>query len=112
MNILIGILGCFAANYIFVICCYDQNINQSAIKTYIYCGLAALLSVYTWLYLVRSASSEREIFIINFTWDVAVIIFWFIMTLVVYKIKLDIMTLIGIIIAIIGILITKVNSHQ
>jgi len=98
------VIICYGA---FSVVSYDTYFDSRPVLAYTISIAAAVVATAMWLYLVRTYSEKKDIFVLNTVWDVVVSIITILVPLFMYNIKMDMKTLIGCVIAIIGILITK-----
>jgi hypothetical protein len=106
MNYLIIFLGVVLANWIFTMVSYDSSIRMNPVLSYPMAIFAGTLSASCWVYLVRNLP-DKEQFITNMIWDIGVTIICIILPLLLYTIKLDLKTIVGVTIAVIGLIIAK-----
>jgi uncharacterized membrane protein len=69
--------------------------------------IAGALSAFAWCYMIRHLHQNQQ-YVANVMWDVAVTIIFIILPLIMYHIKLDAKTIIGTILAVIGLLVMKI----
>jgi len=91
----------------FSIISYDTYFDSRPVLAYSIAIGSAIVATAMWLYLIRTYSEKKDIFVVNVVWDVVVSIITILVPLLVYNIKMDMKTVIGCVLAIIGILIAK-----
>jgi len=108
ISVLFSIIGVIFANWVYAHVSYNKYFEDKPLTAYIVCIFAAALTTAAWLLLIRNVKITKEVFIINLIWDVGATILCVTFPIIIFDVKLDIKTIIGCIIAIIGIIITKV----
>ena len=98
------VIICYGA---FSVVSYDTYFDSRPVLAYTISIAAAVVATAMWLYLVRTYSEKKDIFVLNTVWDVVVSLITILVPLFMYNIKMDMKTVIGCVLAIVGILITK-----
>ena len=98
------VIICYGA---FSIISYDTYFDSRPVLAYTISLVAAVVATAMWLYLVRTYSEKKDIFVLNTVLDVVVSLITILVPLFMYNIKMDMKTVIGCVLAIVGILITK-----
>jgi drug/metabolite transporter (DMT)-like permease len=98
------VIICYAA---FSVISYDTYFDTRPVMAYGISIVAALVATVMWLYLIRTYDKKTDIFVVNVIWDVVVSLITILVPLFMYNVKMDMKTLIGAILAIVGVLITK-----
>jgi|LakMenEpi03Aug12_release.lakeMendotaPanAssembly.Ray.scaffolds.fasta_scaffold294490_2 hypothetical protein len=101
---IILVIICYGA---FSVISYDTYFDNRPVLAYSISIIAAVVATAMWLYLVRTYDEKKDIFVINVIWDVVVSMITILVPLFMYNVKMDMKTLIGGILAIVGVLITK-----
>jgi len=101
---IILVIICYGA---FSVVSYDTYFDSRPALAYGISIVAALVATIMWLYLIRTYDKKADIFVVNIIWDVVVSLITILVPLFMYNIKIDMKTLIGGILAIAGVLITK-----
>ena len=99
------VIICYGA---FSIISYDTYFNTRPVLAYGISIVAALVATVMWLYLIRTYDEKTDIFVVNVIWDVVVSLITILVPLFMYNVKMDMKTLVGGILAIVGVLITKI----
>jgi len=98
------VIICYGA---FSVISYDTYFDTRPVMAYGISIVAALVATVMWLYLIRTYDEKTDIFVVNVIWDVVVSLITILVPLFMYNVKMDMKTLIGAILAIVGVLITK-----
>ena len=101
---IILVIICYGA---FSVISYDTYFDNKPVLAYGISSVAALVATIMWLYLIRTYDEKSDIFVVNVIWDVVVSLITILVPLFMYNVKMDTKTLIGAILAIVGVLITK-----
>lgn len=106
--ILIAFFSVCFCNYLYCLIAYDVKYESKPVVSYILGSIAATVSIISWMYLVRQYRDPNTIMIVNVIWDVGGTIALILWPFILYDFKIDTKTIIGCVIAIIGIIITKI----
>ncbi len=93
---------------VFSVVSYDTYFDSRPELAYGISIVAAVVATVMWLYLVRTYHEKKDVFVINVIWDVVVSMITILVPLFMYNVKMDMKTLIGGILAVVGVLITKI----
>jgi multidrug transporter EmrE-like cation transporter len=108
INILFSLLGLTFANWVYAHVAYNKYFQDRPFSAYAISILAAAITTAAWVLLIRNVKTHKEIFITNIIWDVGATMLCVIFPIMLYNVKLDMKTVIGCAIAIIGLLIAKI----
>ena len=108
INVLFSVIGVVFANWVYAHVAYNKYFEDKPFTAYVVSILAAAVTTAAWVLLIRNVKVTKDVFITNLIWDVGATILCVTLPIIVFDIKLDIKTIIGCIIAIVGIIITKV----
>lgn len=100
------LIAVLISNIIWCMVSYDPNIRMNATLAYPLCVFAGSLSAFFWCYMIRHLNQSQQ-YIANVMWDVGVTIIFIILPLIMYNLKIDMKTIIGTIVAVIGLIIMK-----
>lgn len=106
--IFLSFLGISIANWIYADICYSKTYNDKPWTVYGLCMLAAFISTNGWYFLIRNIKTPKELLITNIIWDVGATILCVVFPIMLYNVKFDMKTIIGCMIAILGLLIAKI----
>jgi uncharacterized membrane protein len=107
LTVIYSIFGAFIANVLFTIVAYGSACRDNGDITYFTAVMGGIIAAYSWAALVLKMPQD-QMFITNLIWDVGVTIMFVFLPFIMYDIKVDIKTMIGAIIAVIGIIIAKI----
>ena len=105
---LIAFIIIVVTNFLYSIVAYSEKCQQNAVYAYSLAIFSALISIIGWLYLARHYKEPNSIMVINCIWDVGGTITLLLLPLLVFDFKIDTKTIIGCVIAVIGIIIAKI----
>jgi len=107
---MVFILPIFAllAYVIYTCLCYCEYFKTRPVEAYSLGIIASIISTMTWLYMIRHyAENKNSILYINLFWDVGASLIYIILPIIFFDIKLDIKTIIGCVLAVLGLVIAK-----
>lgn len=110
LPIITSIIGCITANTIYVMAAYDPSFKSNPWKGYGLPVLAAICSTTAWMWLIRTIDSDRQTFWINMAWDVGATLLVILLPMLLYSVKVDTRTMVGCLIALIGLIIAKTGG--
>jgi drug/metabolite transporter (DMT)-like permease len=108
INVLFSILGLTFANWVYAHVAYNKYFQERPFTAYAVSILAAAITTAAWVLLIRNVKTTRDVFITNLIWDVGATILCVTLPIIMFNVKLDMKTAIGCVVAIAGIIITKV----
>jgi len=100
------ILGVILSNVIWCMVSYDPNIRLNALLAYPMCVFGGSLSAFLWCYMIRHLQQSQQ-YVANVIWDVGVTIIFIVLPIIMYHVRMDIKTAIGIAVTLVGLLIIK-----
>ena len=103
----VAIVSISISSFIYAIVAYDTRCANNAFLSYLLSIIAAIISVSAWTYVVRYYRDPNATMIINVAWDLGVGIMLILFPLILFDLKIDTKTIIGCVIATIGLLIAK-----
>ena len=108
INVIFSIFGVVFANWVYAHVAYNKYFQDRPFTAYAVSILAAAITTGAWVLLIRSVKATKDVFITNLVWDVGAKILCVSFPILLFDVKLDMKTAIGCIIAIAGIIITKI----
>ena len=108
LNYIIAITTVIISSYLYVVISYHPKCQENSWLAYSLGVFVALFSVNIWVWLVRGIKDPNNILVLNCVWDIGITVLVLLLPVVLYDIKFETKTLIGCIIAVIGIIIAKV----
>ena len=88
--------------------CYCEYFKTRPVEAYSLAIIASIISTITWLYMIRNyTENKNSILYINLFWDVCASLIYIIFPIIFFDIKLDIKTIIGCTLAVLGLVVAK-----
>jgi uncharacterized membrane protein len=103
-----SLIGVSIANWIYADLCYNKLYADKPWTVYGLCMFAAFISTNGWFFLIRNIKSPKELVLTNILWDVGATVLCIVFPILLYNVRIDMKTIIGCIIAIIGLIIAKI----
>ena len=108
IHLLFSIFGIVFANWVYAHVSYNKYFQDRPLSAYAVSILAAAITTAAWVLLIRNVKTPKEVFITNIIWDVGATMLCVVFPIMLYNVRLDMKTVIGCTIAIIGLLIAKI----
>jgi hypothetical protein len=105
--IFIVMVGAIIGNALFSMVSYDPSIRNNIWQAYPIVIIANTISACCWCYMARSLTTAQQ-FIANVFWDIGITLLFIVIPILMYNVRPDIKTIVGTVIAIIGLIVIKI----
>ena len=108
MIYLFGLIAMCVVTWLYTIVAYDKWFVDKPVLSYFVANLGGIISISTWMFLIRQLKDDKYILIVNVVWDVGITLMVILFPIFLFNVKIDLKTAIGCTLAVLGIIIAKV----
>lgn len=106
------LLSLFLATILFLLGCYLSYLSEYRQTTwFVWVGVfLGILTNFLWFYTIKCIDDKQKIYIFSLTWDAIMVFIYYGLPLIIFGVKLDKYSLLGLILLVTGIIVLKAKT--